>query len=106
MRMDEVFLSGGGSKSLVWQQMHADVSGKSVKVVKVKESEAIGNSILAGFGVGIYKDMGKAADRVVKVEKIVDPKKENIERYQSFFRLYKKLYAHLKEDFVELARLR
>jgi sugar (pentulose or hexulose) kinase len=43
---------------------------------------------------------------VVKVEKVVDPKKENIERYQSFFRLYKKLYAHLKEDFVELARLR
>jgi len=106
MKMDEVFLSGGGSKSLQWQQMHADVSGKVVKVVKVKESEAIGNSILAGFGVGIYKDMVEAADRVIKVEKIVEPKKENFERYQKFFQLYKKLYAHLKEDFVSLAELR
>lgn len=106
MKMDEVFLSGGGSKSLVWQQMHADASGKRVKVVKVKESEAIGNSILAGFGVGIYKDMVEAADKVIKIEKVVEPIKANTERYQAFFRLYKKLYAHLKEDFVELSRLR
>jgi sugar (pentulose or hexulose) kinase len=90
----------------MWQQMHADVSGKVVKVVQVKESEAIGNSILAGFGVGIYKDMVEAADRVIKVEKTVEPKKENFERYQKFFQLYKKLYAHLKEDFVSLAELR
>jgi sugar (pentulose or hexulose) kinase len=90
----------------MWQQMHADVSGKVVKVVKVKESEAIGNSILAGFGVGIYKDMVKAADRVIKIEKVVEPIRENVERYKKFFQLYKKLYAHLKDDFVELARLR
>ena len=106
MKMDEVFLSGGGAKSLVWQQMHADVSGKRVKVVKVKESEAIGNSILAGFGVGIYKDMVEAADRVIKIEKVLEPRKENFERYSAIFQLYKKLYAHLKEDFVSLAQLR
>jgi len=106
MKMDEVFLSGGGSKSLMWQQMHADVSGKVVKVVKVKESEAIGNSILAGFGVGIYKDMVKAADQVIKIEKVVEPIPENVDRYKKLFPFYKKLYSHLKEDFAELSRLR
>jgi xylulokinase len=106
MKMEEVFLSGGGSKSLMWQQMHADVSGKVVKVVKVKESEAIGNSILAGFGVGIYKDMVKAADQVIKIEKVVEPIPENVDRYKRLFPFYKRLYSHLKEDFVELSRLR
>ncbi len=90
----------------MWQQMHADVSGKVVKVVKVKESEAIGNSILAGFGVGIYKSMVEAADRVIQIEKVVEPIQENVERYRKYFQLYKKIYLHLKEDFVELARLR
>jgi xylulokinase len=106
MKMDEVFLSGGGSKSLVWQQIHADVSGKKVKVPKVKESEAIGNSILAGFGVGIYKDMVEAADRVVKVENVVEPRREYFDRYQAIFRIYKDLYLHLKEDFVNSAQVK
>ena len=106
MKMDEVFLSGGGAKSLIWPQIHADVSGKKVKVPKVKESEAIGNSILAGFGVGIYKDMVDAADRVVKVEKVVEPRREYFERYQAIFRIYKDLYLHLKEDFVNSAQVK
>ena len=77
-----------------------------MKVPKVKESEAIGNSILAGFGVGIYKDMVDAADRVVKVEKVVEPRREYFERYQAIFRIYKDLYLHLKEDFVNSAQVK
>jgi xylulokinase len=106
VKMEEVSLSGGGSKSRVWQQIHADVSGKKMKVVQVKESEAIGNSILAGFGVGIYKDMVKAAQQVVKIERVVEPRKEYAERYAGLFELYKNLYIHLKDDFAHLAEIK
>ena len=106
VKMDEVSLSGGGAKSRVWQQIHADVSGKRMNVVKVKESEAIGNSILAGFGVGIYKDMVAAAKQVIKVERVVEPRPEYKERYNEMFELYKSIYSHLKEDFVQLARIK
>ena len=44
-----------------------------MNVVKVKESEAIGNSILAGYGVGIHKDMVSAAKKVIKIERVVEP---------------------------------
>jgi xylulokinase len=71
----------------------------------VKESEALGNTILAGFAVGIYPDMVEAADRVVKIEKIYEPQKESYERYQQLFELYKKLYLHLKEDFFSLSEI-
>jgi xylulokinase len=106
VRMKEVSLSGGGSKSRAWQQIHADVSGKAMKVVKVKESEAIGNSILAGYGVGIYKDMVSAARQVVKIERVVEPRKEYAERYAEMFQIYKNIYLHTKEDFGRLAKLK
>lgn len=106
VKLDEVSLSGGGSKSLVWQQIHADVSGKKMNVVKVKESEAIGNSILAGFGVGIYKDMEAAAKQVIKVERVVEPRREYKERYSEMFEVYKSIYRHVKEDFVQLAGIK
>ena len=104
--MAEVNLSGGGAKSRIWQQIHADVSGKTMKVVKVKESEAIGNSILAGYGVGIHKDMAQAAKQVVKIERVVEPRREYSDRYAELFSLYKDLYRHLKDDFGRLAAIK
>jgi xylulokinase len=105
VKMNEVSLSGGGSKSRVWQQIHADVSGKRMNVVQVKESEAIGNAILAGYGVGIYPDMVKAAKQVIKIERVVEPRKEFAQRYADLFGLYKKIYLHTKEDFADLAKI-
>lgn len=106
VKMAEVNLSGGGAKSRIWQQIHADVTGKTMKVVKVKESEAIGNSILAGYGVGIHKDMAQAAKQVIKIERIVEPRREYSDRYAELFALYKDLYSHLKEDFGRLAAIK
>jgi len=105
LKIDEIFLSGGGAKSRLWAQIHADMCNKPVHVVKVKESEALGNAILAGFAVGIYPDMVEAADRVVKIERVYEPHKEVHERYQKLFELYKKVYLHLKEDFYNLNRI-
>ena len=35
-----------------------------------------------------------------------EPNAESHERYMAYFRLYKRIYEHVKEDFFELARLR
>ena len=105
VQVRELFLSGGGSKSGLWAQIHADMCNKPVPVVKVKESEALGNAILAGYAVGIYPDMVEAADRVVKIERVYEPRKEAHERYQQLFEVYQKLYIHLKEDFYSLSEI-
>lgn len=105
VKVEDVALSGGGAKSRIWQQIHADVSGKRMAVVKVKESEAVGNGILAGYGVGIHKNMAETAKQVIKVERFVEPRRENSARYAELFALYKDLYGHLKEDFVRLAKI-
>ena len=92
-------------QSTLWPQIHADVSGRRINVVQTKESEAIGNCILAGFGVGIHKDMSLAAERMVRIERVVEPRREYADRYAELFSLYKDLYRHLKEDFSRLAKI-
>jgi len=105
IKINEVLFSGGGANSEIWPQIFADMCGKPVHVVKVKESEAIGNAILAGFGVGIYKNMIEAAEQIVKVEKILEPRREYYKRYTELFQLYKSIYNHLKDDFVSLNKI-
>lgn len=104
--MDKVFLSGGGSKSAVWPKVHADVSGKVIETVQVKNSEAIGNAILAGYAVGIYDDISAAADEIVKVDKVFEPDPEAHAIYLEAYELYRELYAATKELFPRLAALR
>lgn len=104
--MNEVFLSGGGSKSSVWPQIHADVSGKVIKTVKVKNSEAIGNAILAGYAVGIYKDISSAADEIVQIDKVFEPDPRAHAVYLQAFDLYRQIYAATKELFPKLGVLR
>jgi len=105
LKIDELFLSGGGAKSGLWAQIHADMCNKPVHVVKVKESEALGNAILAGFAVGIYTSMVEAADQVVKIERVYEPRKGFHDRYGRLFEIYKKIYIHLKEDFFDLSEI-
>ena len=105
VKMREIRLSGGGAKSRLWPQIHADVSGRRIHVVQTKESEAVGNCILAGFGVGIHRDMSQAAERMIRIERVVEPRSEYADRYAELYSLYKDLYRHLNEDFRRLARI-
>jgi sugar (pentulose or hexulose) kinase len=50
--------------------------------------------------------MVEVADRVVKIERIYEPRKEVHERYGRLFEIYKKIYLHLKEDFLNLNEIR
>ena len=63
---EDIIFAGGASKSPLWCQILSDVLGLPVKVPAVKEATALGAAILAGCGVGIYKDMSEAAEKLVK----------------------------------------
>jgi L-xylulokinase len=60
-RVDEVVLSGGGSRSQIWPQIFADVLGVPVTVARGRETGALGAAIAAGVGVGAFADFGEGA---------------------------------------------
>ncbi len=89
---DELIFAGGASKSALWSQIVADVTGKPVKVPVVKEATALGAAILAGVGVGIWSSVEEAAAATVKWDKTYQPDPANKAVYDELYKAWKALY--------------
>lgn len=87
-----VVFAGGASKSPLWCQILADVLNLEVRVPVVKEATALGAAILAGYGVGIYKDIASAAKECVKWDKVYTPNAENHAVYQKMYPVWREVY--------------
>ena len=99
-----ILIAGGVTKSKVWRQIFADVTGYPV-VCPIYDAEAnMGDVMLAGIGTGLltYEEVKKWQ---VLDEKIM-PDEENHKKYNEYFKLYKSIYNHLKDDMKELTRIR
>jgi xylulokinase len=98
-------LNEGGAVSELWRQIITDVFNTPTVLVKRRTGAPFGDAILAGVATGIFKDFGVAkqwAEYVARME----PNAENHARYMEYFGLYKQIYGHVKDDFIELARIR
>jgi xylulokinase len=100
IKIEQVIASGGGAKSKIWRQIQADVFNKEVFSTQSVEQAAMGAAILAGVGVGLYKDVEEGCKKVVKYrgEKI-QPIPENVHIYNQRFKIYQSLYQDLKKRF-------
>jgi sugar (pentulose or hexulose) kinase len=59
--VQEVILTGGAARSLLWPQVLADVLGCPVSVPDHTETAALGAAILAGRAAGVLPDDPSAA---------------------------------------------
>ena len=89
---DELIFAGGASKSPLWAQIVADVTGKNVRIPEVKEATALGAAVLAGYGVGIYPSIAEGAKRVVKWDKTFSPNPDNKAVYDQLYVQWKDVY--------------
>lgn len=94
-----VKMSGGGGKSDVWRQIHADLFNSEVCTINVSEGPALGVAILAGVGTGIYKDEKSACEQIIGIKNKQAPIAANVAYYKRFYPIYKGLYTQLKESF-------
>ena len=90
---DELIFAGGASKSPLWCQIVADVTGKPVRVPVVKEATALGAAILAGCGVGIYPSIEEGVCQTVKWDREFQPQAENAPVYAALYENWRKVYA-------------
>jgi len=98
-----ILLAGGVTKSKLWRQIFADVTGYPV-VCPIHDVEAnMGDVMLAGIGTGLlsYEDVKKWQ---VLDQKIM-PNKGNHQKYTEYYQVYKSIYQNLKADMKTLTRL-
>ncbi|MCR4646570.1 MAG: xylulokinase [Oscillospiraceae bacterium] len=105
VNVSDMMACGGGGTSPVWRQMLADLYGVPVGTVASKEGPALGVAILAMVGAGIYPSVPAACDAVIHRGTVQEPIAENIPVYETYYRLYTRLYPAMREQFAELAKL-
>jgi FGGY-family pentulose kinase len=95
LRVERIFLGGGGARSSLWLQIHADILKRPIHLARESEACALGSAMAAAVGAGIYADFDEAARTMVAIERVVEPNAENAGPYDELFGRYVDLYARL-----------
>jgi len=99
----EIRVSGGGSNSILWKQIIADIFQLPVMTVSgSKEGGAYGAALVAGTGCGIWPTIEDATN-CMAIETEVYPDIHNKKYYNELFEIYKQLYPALKNSFDSLS---
>jgi xylulokinase len=94
--VDRVLATGGSTRNTFWMQNKADISGRTVEVSAVEEATPLGAAILAGIGVGIFKDERDAYNNTYRPGEIYTPHADTAAQYEKYYPIYKQIYPNLK----------
>lgn len=107
-KADRIIAVGGATKNSFWMQNKADITGKIIEVPDLEEATGLGAAILAGKGIGIYKNEQDAVERTFRKGKSYYPETALNKKYEQLFNIYKKIYPALKavnNDIFNIFRL-
>jgi xylulokinase len=93
---DRLVVVGGATRNSFWMQNKADITGLPIDVPEVEESTPLGAAILAGIGIGLYRNEQDAFERVYKPGKTYQPDSSLAPKYAEWYQIYKQLYPVLK----------
>ncbi len=86
----ELRVSGGDGRLGTWNQIKADVLG--IPVVRVPgDATAAGAALLAGLGVGIYRDAAEAVAVTAHPDRALEPDPASQQRYNELYPAYRRL---------------
>jgi len=102
--LEEIRAVGGGSRSRLWRQIKADVTGLPVTLPQTSETTALGAAMLALVGIGAFGSLSEAAGRVVRLVETVEPDAAVKARYEDYYQLYRATYFALLPVFGQAAQ--
>ena len=105
-RFSEYVTMGGGSRSGLWCQIVADVTGVPVVRSTTTEATCLGAGILAATAAGWYTDIRSTANAMTDVAERFIPNAENQTRYDQLYNeVYKPLFPTIQPLVDRLTKL-
>jgi ribulose kinase len=103
--VDGLYACGGGARSELWLQIHADVTGIPLYLPALThEASVLGTAICAAVGAGLFPDLKTGAEAMVHLVRQIDPNPENHSVYLDLYRHYLATYPALRDLMHEVAR--
>ncbi|SDC19104.1 xylulokinase [Actinokineospora iranica] len=103
--LPSVAFSGGGARSDLWTQIHADILRRPVGRLRVRDSAALGAALLGAVAAGIYPDVEAAAAATVTADRVFHPSPD-ADRLDSLYAAYRSSHDALRETHAHLAAWR
>lgn len=99
----EIIIVGGGSKSAVWAQIYADVTGRPIRIIKNDVEAPLGDALLAGLATGLFENP-MVIKEWLEFEDPIYPDLENTATYDFYYSQYREIYLNLKENMKAISR--
>ena len=100
----KIMVCGGAAKSSVWNQIRADVVGKSLEVIN-NEGAAAGAAMLAGIGVEAYKSIVDATKCFIRKGSRFNPIESDHTIYSRRYKIYRSLSEKLEKLFISFSNV-
>jgi xylulokinase len=98
-------LSGGPTRSGVWNQIWADITGLTIEIPESSLGAPIGNAISAGVGIGLYKSFAETLENIENIKTRLEPRSRYKEKYDSLYGVYRRLYQKIHDEFDILSSI-
>jgi xylulokinase len=95
--MDEMRITGGGERSMLWNQIKASALGCCVVQMSRPEGGPMGCALLAGVGVGLFQDLDATAQKWVGRGIVTKPVRRQSAHYAARLQRYRGLLEHLNQ---------
>jgi gluconokinase len=89
----QINVSGGFTKSEVWVQTLADITGKNLAILQTDDASAVGAAFMALKNIGSIQEYPSVTADL----KVFKPETQNTEVYSRNFTIYKQLYSDLRD---------
>ena len=99
----KVYACGGGARSALWLQIHADVAQTPICLTEVPDAVALGTAICGAVAAGAYPSLAAAAREMVHVATEVAPDPSKREIYDFHYDKYVRTYRQLRDLMHEVA---
>jgi xylulokinase len=87
--VDEMRVTGGQARNVIWNQIKADITGKRVLVPEIEDAELLGSAACALVFQGEYNSLREASAELVKVRAVFNPRAERLAVYDELYAAYR-----------------
>lgn len=92
-------ICGGGAKSRVWNQIKASALNMPVYVLSPESGDVpVGDAMIAGHKAGLFESLTETAEKIIKVQEVIEPNPEWVKVYDELYPYYVEMYQHVDAD--------
>lgn len=94
-------VTGGGAKSHTWNKIKASMLKVPVLIPDEKSGDVpFGDVLIAGSAVGLFTDLTKTINELIKIKEVIQPVDEWADAYDKLYPFYIDMYEALDKDLL------